>query len=285
MSKGPWYKSFWKVLIMLVVLFIVLIGTLLALMVFQEYQRIQQGELPSYLIGADLNQNTNAATGYKPTTGDDPYLGNINATVKIISFEDYQCPFCQRSHEVIKSVIESYPNDVLYVARDFPLETIHQQAFEAAMASECADDQGRYWDYRDLLFENQEYFSQPNTFKDLAEQLGMDTVVFEECLSSEKHRDEVMQDKDEGLLAQVTSTPTFFVNDTKLEGLYSEADWINIIETVLGYNTGILSIPQPTSTDTNVNSDTTAGEDSVTETEASSDEETTEETVVEEQAE
>ncbi len=222
----PWYKSFWKILALIVVLGVLLIGVAFLAMVYSEVQKIRTGETSNYTAN-------DSVTGFTPGRNDDPYIGIPGAPVEIIAFEDFQCPFCQQAAPIMNQVLLKYPNKILFVYRDFPLDSIHPYARPAAMAAECADEQGSFWEYHDLLFENQNQLSQFGIFSSLAAEAGLDTTRFETCLDSEQFADEVEQDYNEGLLSGVTSTPTYFINGQKVEGLLTVDSWGTIIEAAL----------------------------------------------------
>lgn len=233
MSLFPWYKSFWKVVVVLVLCATVLIGVAFALLVYQEVRKINTGEVSEFSNQADLLVDPNKLS-FTPAIGDDPYIGNPEAPVQIIAFEDFQCPFCKAAAPIMKSVLQKYPDQVVYVYKDFPLQTIHPESLEAALAANCADEQGDFWPYHDILFENQDKLADASIYTDLAEEVGLDIVEFNSCLSDKRHFDAVQQDQDEGFLAEAQSTPTYFVNGVKIEGLLTEAQWIEIINSVLG---------------------------------------------------
>ncbi len=235
MSNSPWYKSFWKIIIVLVLCIIALVAIAFALLVYQEVTKINKGDVSEYTDQADLLVDPNELN-FKPGIGDDPYIGNPGAPVQIIAFEDFQCPFCKRAAPVMKSILQKYPDEVVYVYKDFPLETIHPQSKEAALAANCADEQDEFWAYHTLLFENQEDFTESSIFSTLAQKAGLDVIAFDACLSDQRHLPAVQQDQDEGLLAGVQSTPTYFVNGVKVEGLFSEDQWVEIIDSVLAVN-------------------------------------------------
>ena len=86
---------------------------------------------------------------------DDHIRGSINAPVTIIEFSDFQCPYCGSFHETMQQVMASYPKDVRWVYRHFPLDGLHPYARQAAEASECAGDQDKFWEYTDGMFSNQ----------------------------------------------------------------------------------------------------------------------------------
>lgn len=112
------------------------------------------------VIEEELNGTTPAnVTKVQVGVGDLPALGNQNAKVTMIEFSDYQCPFCERHFTQAESQIKKDYIDtgkVKMYYRDFPLSQIHPGAQKAAEAARCAGDQGKYWEYHDLLFQNQQ---------------------------------------------------------------------------------------------------------------------------------
>ena len=164
----------------------------------------------------DANQPAPSKTEVA-VTDSDHIRGNKNAPVTIIEFSDFQCPYCSRFHETMKQVVENYPNDVRWVYKHFPLDSIHPYAKKAAEASECAADQGKFWEYTDELFENQrninlEYLSMA------AESIGLNTSQFDECLDSEKYKSKVNNDYQQGIQAGVRGTPGSFINGQSVPG-------------------------------------------------------------------
>jgi protein-disulfide isomerase len=147
----------------------------------------------------------------------DPFKGERTAKVTLIEFSDYQCPFCARfSRETLPKIEEEYiaTGKLTYVFRDFPIVSIHKDAFKAAEAANCAGDQKKYWEMHDRLFANQKSLK-PEDLPKHAEALGLDRAAFETCLKSEKHFKEVQADLRDGLKAGVKSTPTFFLGLTQ----------------------------------------------------------------------
>ena len=152
---------------------------------------------------------------------DDPVLGNQDAPVTIVEFSDFQCPFCSRFYQQTLPLIkENYIQTgiVKLVYRDFPLE-IHRNAVPAHIAAECADEQGKFWEYHDILFDRQSQWqgllqgSTEEKFSQYASALGMDTTSFESCLKSEEIANEVAQDFRAGAQYGSTGTPTFFIGN------------------------------------------------------------------------
>lgn len=252
----PWYASFWKVLLLVVLFFVGLAVILFGLLIYQEYSRIQKGETPLYLEAEPTNDATNGivtnttsqssggativgskstsmALDFTPGPDDDPYMGTPGAPVEIIAFEDFQCPYCKEAVPIVKNVVEKNFSNVHFVYRDFPLYTIHAQARPAAEAAECADEQGKFWAYHDLIFEQQSQMATANFFSTLAEQAGLDLAAFEQCVTEQRYTQEVQQDLDEGLLAGASATPTFIINGVKYQGVLSESQFQQIIDAEL----------------------------------------------------
>jgi protein-disulfide isomerase len=142
--------------------------------------------------------------------------GNAKAPVNIVEFSDFQCPFCQRIQGVLHEVLSRYAGRVSLGYRDFPLQSIHPRAQEAAEAARCAGDQGKFWEYHDLLFANPSMLDASGLAQH-ARALRLDEAKFQACLAGGLHRQEVDRDLQEGLRIGVEGTPTFYVNGTLVE--------------------------------------------------------------------
>ncbi len=150
---------------------------------------------------------------------DDPVKGDTDAPVTIIEFSDFQCPFCQRFfQQTLGQIEEDYidTGKIKFVYRDLPLDSLHPNARPAAIAAECADEQGKFWEYHDLLFEKQSEWGRlsisdaKNTFIQYAADLGLDSG-FDTCLDSPEIAAEVNKDFQDGQSLGVTGTPTFYI--------------------------------------------------------------------------
>lgn len=167
--------------------------------------------------------------------GNDAVLGDANAPVTIIEFTDFQCPFCGRHYTQTFPQIKTKYIDtgkVRYVIKDFPLVSIHPMALPAAEAAECVKEAGgdeAYFKYKDKLFTNQESLSTAN-LKTWAKELGYDVG---KCLDSEKFKNEVMGDVQEGTVAGVQGTPAFFVNGQFVNGAQPYSVFEGVIESYL----------------------------------------------------
>jgi protein-disulfide isomerase len=147
----------------------------------------------------------------------DPSIGNARAPVTIVEFSDFQCPFCLRAAPTLKRLRDTYGDKVRVVWKDFPLTQIHPQAFKAAEAGQCAAEQGKFWEFHDKMFGNQQAL-QPEFLKQYAKDAGMDAAMFDTCLDSSKYAERVRDSVGAGAALGVSSTPTIFVNGRMLEG-------------------------------------------------------------------
>ena len=149
---------------------------------------------------------------------DDPFLGPENAQLTLVEFSDFGCPFCKRHFDdVLPQLLATYGDDLRYVFRDFPITTLHPQAANAAEAAQCADAQGEFWDYHDILFENPGA-QDLDSLKGYAVSLGLDSAAFDDCLDSDQFAEEVQADKADGTVYGVTGTPSFFLNGRHIVG-------------------------------------------------------------------
>lgn len=147
---------------------------------------------------------------YAIATDDQPWRGGERAAVSIVEFTDYQCPSCAKTQPIIDEVIKEYGDKVKLVVRDFPLQQ-HADAFKAAEAAEAARDQGKYWEFISLLFQNQQAL-EASKLKEYATQAGLDRKKFDESLESGRYAEKVMRDLVDGSRIGVNATPTLFVN-------------------------------------------------------------------------
>jgi len=161
---------------------------------------------------------------FQVSLDDDPFKGNPDAPVTIVEFSDFQCPFCSRFFDqTLPALEENYidTGKVKLVYKDFPLDNLHPNARPAHIAAECADEQGKFWEYHDILFENQAGWNRLSStdlssqLNEYAATLGLNSASFDSCLSSEDIADEVNQDYLEAESYGATGTPTFFIGTEK----------------------------------------------------------------------
>lgn len=154
-------------------------------------------------------------------TFDDPYYGPKDAKVVLVEFGDFQCPFCKENAPDLAKLRKNYGDRVKFIWRDFPLTYSHPQALIAAKAASCANDQNAFWEYHDVLFENQNNFEDELALIGYATDLGLDEKVFTSCIDSSKYEIEAKNDLQDGTTFSVRGTPTYFINGVRLSGVLS----------------------------------------------------------------
>ena len=158
--------------------------------------------------------------------------GDPKAPVTIVEFSDFQCPYCKRAETVLTSLLDKYNGRVKLAYMDFPLREIHPHAESAAEASRCAGEQGKFWEFHDSLF------ADPAKLEDSdltarAKTLGLQEEQFKTCLISGKFKNSVDADREAGIKAGVGGTPGFFINGVFVNGVQSQAEFENVIDTQL----------------------------------------------------
>lgn len=178
----------------------------------------------SCTTASNVNQNAATQTGTgvdmsaaAPTAN---YLGNPQSKVVLVEFSDLQCPACKNAEPSVKSITDEFGNRIRFEYRHFPLKSIHKNAEAAAYAAEAAAMQGKFWEMKAKLFENQEAWSDASSAKDLftgyAGELGLDTTKFTADMGSSQVREKVAADVALGNSIGVNSTPSFYLNGKRL---------------------------------------------------------------------
>lgn len=159
--------------------------------------------------------------------GDSPVKGTQDSRVVLVEFGDFQCPACKAAAPVLKRIEEEYEGRIRLVFRHFPLP-VHGNAQIAAQAAEAAGEQGKFWEFHDILYGRQDVWvhsSDPKRlFEDYAREIGLDMGKFKEDLDSGKVKDKVERDVRDGKSVGIDSTPTVFLNGEKFVGVPSYED-------------------------------------------------------------
>jgi protein-disulfide isomerase len=151
------------------------------------------------------------------STNGAPFRGAERAAVTIVKFEDFQCPYCKTVQPTFQELLKRYDGKVRLVHKDLPLEAIHPQARQAAEAARCAGEQGKFWNFHDVLYANSTKLSLED-LKGYAGQTGLNVESFRTCYNSGKYRAAVQKDLNDGAQLGLTGTPTFFINGREMSG-------------------------------------------------------------------
>jgi predicted DsbA family dithiol-disulfide isomerase len=158
--------------------------------------------------------------------------GPEDAAVTIMTFSDYQCPYCIRSEPVLAEVLARYPETVRVIQRHFPLDSIHPFARPAAEAAMCAEEQGKFWEFHDAIFARQGRLAE-GSFAEIGTELELDSEALSTCISERRYADFVQADFMAGQQAGVTGTPAFFINGIPLKGARDADDLSQIVDSEL----------------------------------------------------
>lgn len=159
---------------------------------------------------------------FRPVSATDHVRGAVNAKVTIIEYSDLECPFCQRFHPTLQQVLAEYPNDVRWVYRHAPLEQLHSKAPKEAEATECADEQGKFWELTDKIYKVTPTNNGLDlaTLPQLAASVGVkDIPAFESCLASGRYAGVVADDLADAQSAGMRGTPYAIVVNEEGEQL------------------------------------------------------------------
>lgn len=183
--------------------------------------------------GTEPTEEAEEASEVPPVSTADNVYGSDKAKVTLISYSDFECPYCARFSETVGQIIDEYGDDVRVVFRHFPL-SFHANALGAAVASECAAEQGKFWQMHDKIFEaNIAENMSLETWKDAAGKIGLNTDDFEECLESGKYESKIASQMEGGAKAGVRGTPATFVNGKMVSGALPYDSFKQIIDAEL----------------------------------------------------
>ena len=199
----------------------------------QEQARIRQALIVSLRRKADIRISLPRVElpVLEVDASGDRRLGSDRAPITIVEFSDFQCPYCQKSVGILKELRRLYGERIRFIYRDYPGPN-HPHAPQAAAAARCAGEQGKFWEYHDLLFDRQSS-DKGWDFISLSKELGLQQSAFEVCLNSGRFREQITKDLQDGLKLGVTSTPTFFLNGRPLVGAQPLANFQALINTLL----------------------------------------------------
>lgn len=158
--------------------------------------------------------------------------GNPYAPVHIVEFSDFQCPYCRRAQPTVAAVLAKYGDKVSHSFRDFPLRDIHPRAQQAAEAARCAGEQGKFWEYHKLLYDNFGQLAREDLTAH-AQALQLELPQFEACVDTGKFAADVENDFQLGLRSGVSSTPNFFINGIAVVGAQPQSAFERVIDAEL----------------------------------------------------
>jgi protein-disulfide isomerase len=180
------------------------------------------GVIVLILIGGSIWYSNSVSSKYND--GVDPSIshikGNPDAAVTLVEYSDFQCPACAQAEPVVKDILNEFGDSIRFEYKHYPLP-MHPLAVPAARAAEAAGQQGKFFEFHDMLFEKQKTWTNspnPNAlFVQYAEELGLDVQKFRQHMNASLLSDRIEADKKEGVGLQISGTPTFFLNGEKVD--------------------------------------------------------------------
>ncbi len=165
-------------------------------------------------------------------------LGSEDGKAEIIVYSDYQCPYSKMFYDIVKETVENNPEQVSLIYKDLPLD-FHPQSNNSAMAAACAQEQGKFWEMSDQLYENQEEWSAEEgkeIFQNYAQAINLDMQQYNQCMEEEKYKEKIEADKKEAGEFGISGTPSGFVGSQFLGGVVKKEELEKMIDTVLSEN-------------------------------------------------
>lgn len=165
--------------------------------------------------------------------GENPHVkGAENPSVTIVEFGDFQCPACAASFPVTQELEKEYAGKVKFIFRHFPLAQ-HENAYDAARASEAAAAQGKFWEMHDKLYETRDTWGEKKDavtqFEGFAKEIGLNMEQFKKAFSEKSYDAIIQKGLTDGTTLGVNATPTFFINGKKMSGVFTLNEWKNLL--------------------------------------------------------
>lgn len=163
----------------------------------------------------------------------DPLLGNSDAKVSLVIFSDFSCSFCANQEQILKEILNKYSDQINLIWKDYPLDNLESESFQAARAARCAQNQNKFWPYHNLLFENQDQRKESD-FINFARTLNLDEHKFNNCLKSKDINQKIENNILEANALEIYGIPFIYVNDQEIVGEINEEELSRMIEAELG---------------------------------------------------
>jgi len=162
----------------------------------------------------------------------DPFLGAEQAPVTLVVYSDFKCEACHKQEVTLKQILEKYKDKVRLIWKDYPDKKITSDSFQASLAGRCAHEQGKFWEYHDLLFANSDQFNK-DKFIEFAKQLNLDEGKFDNCLKVLKYQKEISDNIKEANALDITGVPFTYINNQEVLGEISIDDLSRMVEVEL----------------------------------------------------
>jgi len=222
--QKKWYKTPWGIAL-IILLFLILVSlSTFGFYVYSLIQKIKSGD-------TSLEQAWQTAMlepgPYEMANSSSSWTGATNPKITIVEFADFNCPFCRNSYQTIREISFKYKDSVKFIFRHYPV--IQDNSLSLALASECANEQGKFWPMHDALFQS----SNPGENIDkIISNIGLNVNQFNNCLQTQKYLNKIKLDFLDAQKTAITGTPTWFINGHKIAGEIPREQFFQLIKTL-----------------------------------------------------
>lgn len=196
-----------------------------------EKQTLEQKINPEFSLSPEMalryRTKSSKLSAAELQTPYSPKVGQASAPIKMVAFIDFECPYTQSSYPALKQMLSENEGLIELSVRNFPLAPLHPNAYAVAVAATCAGEQKQFFAFSDLVFTTKK--TDAESLFDFARQIGLRMDQFETCILTEKHSAEIQKDIKDGVDLGIRGTPTFIINDKKIEGTVDNETWKRII--------------------------------------------------------
>ncbi|MFA7314907.1 MAG: thioredoxin domain-containing protein [Candidatus Magasanikbacteria bacterium] len=234
----PKQSKFWKYLFIIIIsLLAIIITTFLIFFIYysiqfkygnkNDIQKITQKYEQNFSTAVDKNAPQDITDYSKLIQKHNPKIGDKNAKITVIAFVDFECPFSQASYPIFAHVLEKYKPVLQVIYKNLPLAELHPNATSAALATTCANEQNKFWEFYNQAFTTKKLDT--DSLYSYATTLGLDMTKFDLCYKSQKYEADLEQDMTDAVSIGLRGTPTYLVNGEIVEGSISSEEWDKII--------------------------------------------------------
>jgi len=220
-KKPSWYRRWWGILLLSLFFLSFLLSIIITYMGYTVYKQMRSGTYLENKTQFEMNLLTDKLS---------PSWGTDGAPITIVEFADFNCSNSLQAVEPLNEIRQKYGDKIKFYWRNYPV--VKENSVELALAGVCADRQGKFWEYHDIMFARQGVVS-IGDLEDIAKEIGLNIDKYRICINHSLSMSQLRKDFYAAQDGQVKGTPTFFINGKKVEGALSLENWEEIINTLM----------------------------------------------------
>ena len=223
--RKKWYKRWWGIIILFFILLFLVLSLASSLYIVKMIHNLRQSqELSNTISYEDIRSQVEGPSLIS--------LGKNDAPITVVEFSDFNCVYCLESSEIGRHLIDSYKGSVRLIYRDLPIVDV--SSITKALAGRCANEQGKFWEMYDTLFQYQDKTEISDMVR-LAGTIGLNETAFQNCLDNQSHLSQIQKDYLDAEELKINGTPTWFINGNRISGYVPEEALISLIDKLLEY--------------------------------------------------